>query len=82
MYLFYLDESGTPNGWQEQNHYVLGGVAVFEGQLNRISSTLDALQTKHFPNIRIPIAFHASEIRRGKGQFKTFSPKKKRRNHV
>ena len=54
MYLFYLDESGTPNGWNRQKHYVLGGVAVFEGQISRISSALDALQAKHFPNIRIP----------------------------
>jgi len=74
MYLLYLDESGVPNGWQKQRHYVLGGVAVFEGQIHRISNELEAIQTKYFPNITIPISFHATEIRRGKGHFEPFTP--------
>jgi hypothetical protein len=74
MFLLYLDESGVANGWNVQKHYVLAGVAVFEGQIHRITSALDAIQEKYFPNISIPISFHATEIRRGKKQFKDFTP--------
>ena len=32
MYVVYLDESGDPNGWNNnQNHFILGGMAVHEG---------------------------------------------------
>jgi hypothetical protein len=74
VYLLYLDESGDPNGWQSQSHCVLGGVAVFEGQIYTLSSELEHIQDKYFPDILFPIAFHATEIRRGKGQFKDFTP--------
>jgi len=30
MYLFYIDESGNPNGWDTQDNFILGGVAVHE----------------------------------------------------
>lgn len=74
MYLLYLDESGNPNGWQEQKNFVLGGVAIHEGQIYGLSKQLDAIQEKYFPGILISINFHATDIRRGKGHFKDFTP--------
>lgn len=66
MFLLYLDESGDPDAWDHHN-FVLGGVAVHEGQVYNLGQQLDAIQSKYFPNIRIPLAFHAAEIRAGKG---------------
>lgn len=74
MYLLYLDESGDPNGWQYQRNYVLAGVAIFESQIWKLSSELDNIQNKYFPGISYPIAFHASETRRGKGHFDDLKP--------
>lgn len=75
MYLLYLDESGDANGWQEQQHFVLAGIAVYESQIAALDNELQGIQEKYFPNISYPIAFHATEIRRGKGQFSAFLPK-------
>ena len=74
MYLLYLDESGDASGWQSQRHFVLAGVAVHEGQIHNLDSALQGIQEKYFPGISYPIAFHATEIRRGKGQFSEFTP--------
>ena len=74
MYLLYLDESGDPNGWQYQRNYVLAGVAVHEGQIWKLSNELDNIQSRYFPGISLPIAFHASETRRGKGHFDNLKP--------
>ena len=73
MYLLYLDESGDDNSWQVQDHFVLGGVAIFEGQIYRLSNEIDAIQKKYFPDIQIQIEFHASHIRNGKGRFRRFT---------
>jgi len=77
MYLLYLDESGDPYSWQNQKCYVIGGVAVHEGQIHGISNQLDGLQTKYFPGIQIQIAFHATDIKRGKGHFQGIHPDKR-----
>jgi len=74
MYLLYLDEAGDFNSWQNQNCAVLGGVAVHEGQLQRISALVDQVQAKWFPGISFPLEFHASAIRAGKERFRSFSP--------
>lgn len=74
MYLLYLDEAGDFNSWQNQNCAVLGGVAVHEGQLERISILVDQLQAKWFPGITFPLEFHASAIRAGKDRFRSFTP--------
>ena len=74
MYLLYLDEAGDFNSWQNQNCAVLGGVAVHEGQLERISLLVDQVQAKWFPGITLPLEFHASAIRAGKERFRAFSP--------
>lgn len=69
-----MDESGDPYSWQNQKCYVIGGVAIHEGQVHGISAQMDAVQSKHFPGIQIPIAFHATEIKRGKGHFSGVQP--------
>jgi hypothetical protein len=78
MYLLYLDESGDPNGWQYQKNYVLAGVAIHEGQIWRLGNELDNIQSKYFPGISYPIAFHASETRRGKGHFENLKPERRK----
>jgi len=74
MYLLYLDESGDQKSWQIQRNYVLGGVAVHEGQVYALSKELDALQNHYFPGIAISIAFHVTEIRGHKHHFERFAP--------
>ena len=72
MYIIYLDESGDSNGWNNnQDHFVLGGIAVHESQIRRISDALDEVQSKFFPDISVPIKFHATDINyRGNGRFR------------
>lgn len=73
IYILYLDESGDPNSWQSQQCFVLGGVAVHEGQVFKLAGELDTLQNHYFPNITVPIAFHATDIRNGRGHFRNFN---------
>ena len=70
MYLLYLDESGDPNGWTAQNHFVLGAVAIHEGQVYQLTEQLGRIQQSFFPGISIPIAFHATDIRAARGRFR------------
>jgi len=74
MYLLYLDESGDPYSWQSQKCYVIGGVAIHEGQIHGIGAQMDSIQTKYFPGIQIQIAFHATDVRHGKGHFHGIPP--------
>lgn len=69
MYLFYVDESGNPNGWNNQSNLVLGGIAVYEGQVHRLATEVDAIQKKFFPQIIVPIEFHAGHVFSRKGHF-------------
>ena len=70
MYLFYLDESGDPDSWQESDNFILAGIAVHEGQVRRLSEQFDAVQRRFFPAIVMPIEFHAQHIHSGKGRFR------------
>jgi hypothetical protein len=65
LYFFYIDESGSPNGWQTQNHFVLGGVAIHEGQVLGLANKLDEIQTAYFGELNIPIEFHAGDMKTG-----------------
>ena len=65
MYLLYLDESGNPDD-PADNHFILGGIAVFERVTFFLANNVEAIQEKHFPG-RPPVDFHASHIRAGKG---------------
>lgn len=74
MHILYLDESGGPNSWNVQRNFVLGGVAIHEGQIYSLTKELNDLQEKYFPGIRIPIEFHVTPIRDGRGpHFNKFS---------
>lgn len=70
MHILYLDESGGPNSWNVQNHFVLGGVAIHEGQIDAIVKRVNAVQREFFPGINVPIHLHATEIREGIGRFR------------
>jgi len=59
MYLLYLDESGTDGG----NYFVLAGLCVFENASYSINRDFDRLQNEYFPDITVPIEFHAAKIR-------------------
>lgn len=50
-----------------QSNFVLGGVAVHEGQIYTLTREFNAIQEKYFPGITVLINFHVSLIRRGKG---------------
>lgn len=69
MYILYVDESGDPDSWSDQDHFVLAGVAVFEGEITRLSRAVDRVQENFFPTARLPIEFHASRIFSGKGRW-------------
>lgn len=70
MYFLYLDESGVPNGWQDQNHFILGGVAVHEGQVAGLANKLDDIQESYFGSLQIPIEFHAGDMKSGNGRWR------------
>lgn len=74
MYLLYVDESGDPYQWGEQDNFVLAGVAVHESQVFHLGKQLDDIQTKFFPNHQIPLGFHANEIRAGRGVSRKLAP--------
>jgi hypothetical protein len=63
MYLLYVDESGEPNNVGD-NHFILGGIAVFERQIYYLSEALNELQRQYFPTVTEEIEFHASDIYR------------------
>lgn len=77
MYLLYLDESGDTGNWQEQSNFVIAGIAVYEFYLDTLSNRLKGVQHKYFPQMAFPIVFHATDIRSGKGIFRTLSPERR-----
>lgn len=70
MYLFYIDESGEPYGWNNQDNFILAGVAVHEGQIRNLSLQLDDVQRAFFPDINVPLEFHADDIHGGRNRFR------------
>lgn len=78
MYILYLDESGDPDALgRTQNHFVLGGAAVFEGEIFTITRKVEDTQQALFPTIRIPLEFHAQHIYKGKDRWRTESEEKR-----
>ncbi len=70
MYILYVDESGDPANQDEEN-FVLAGIAVFERQTYWLSQQVDALEIEVFgpppapgelPAVPRPVEFHASSI--------------------
>lgn len=79
MYLVYLDESGSPNGWNNgQDHFVIGGIALHEGLIQQVSESLDEIQTRFFPDISVPIKFHATDVSRGFDRFRSLNEVQRR----
>lgn len=71
MYLFYVDESGDPNSFTKgQRNFVLGGVAIHEGQIRTFTEALDNVQKHFFPTIQFRLELHASEINAGVDRFR------------
>jgi hypothetical protein len=66
MYLLYLDESGGPNSWNIQKNFVIGGVALHEGQIYKLTKSLNEIQGKYFPGVTVPIEFHIAPIKMGR----------------
>jgi len=75
MYFLYLDESGSPNGWQTQDHFVLGGVAIHEGQVLGLANKLDDIQTAYFGELKVPIEFHAGDMKTGNKRWRSIPEK-------
>ncbi|MCL5783034.1 MAG: DUF3800 domain-containing protein [Candidatus Thermoplasmatota archaeon] len=76
MYVLYLDESGDYSNWNENNNFVLAGVAIHEGQIGTLSRALDQIQDKFFPGIEATIPFHAVDIAKGKKKFRELGVKR------
>ena len=74
MYLLYLDESGDTGNWQEQRNFVIAGIAVHEFSIELLGSKLRTIQKKYFPEMPVPLVFHATDIRSGHGIFRTLQP--------
>ncbi len=70
MYVIYIDESGDYNNWEENKNFVMAGVAVHEGQIDKISERLNMIQHDFLPELNVPISFHAVDIKNGKHAFK------------
>ncbi|MCC6368956.1 MAG: DUF3800 domain-containing protein [Bryobacterales bacterium] len=60
MYLLYLDDAGSPGNPAEE-YFVLGGVCVYEAQVDWFSRELDKLATPYDKNPE-DVEFHASTI--------------------
>src|SRR5262245_59180327 len=60
MYLLYLDDAGSPGNSAEE-YFVLGGVCVFEAQVDWFGRELDKLASPYNRNPE-DVEFHASTI--------------------
>jgi len=60
MYLLYLDDAGSPGNPAEE-YFVLGGVCVYEAQVEWFSREMDKLAMPYDKNPE-DIEFHASTI--------------------
>lgn len=70
MYITYLDESGHHDDWTQNRHFVLAGVAVFEGEISGLTRAVNDIQGAFVPSVREPIEFHAHHIYKGKDRWR------------
>ena len=61
MYLLYLDDAGSPGNVKEE-YFVLGGICVYEAQVDWFSRELDKLATPYNAANPEDIEFHASTV--------------------
>jgi hypothetical protein len=60
LWILYLDESGLH---AEANHFVLGGLAVFEREVYWFTEDVEAIQQRYLPNATEPVEFHVAPLR-------------------
>ena len=72
MYLLYLDESGSTGS----GYFVVGGLAVHEQDAWPLAQRVDLLSNR-ISNYGRGAEFHASPMRRGKGEWHTVSPRER-----
>ena len=61
MYLLYLDDAGSP-GNKNEDYFVLGGICVYEAQVEWFGRELDKLGAQYNASTPEDVEFHASEI--------------------
>lgn len=61
MYLLYLDDAGSP-GNSAEDYFVLGGISVYEAQVDWFSRELDKLAAPYNPESPEDVKFHASTV--------------------
>ncbi|MCG5542049.1 MULTISPECIES: DUF3800 domain-containing protein [unclassified Halorhodospira] len=80
MRLLYLDDSGTP-GDREQQHFILAGICLYEGQAYWLSEALEKVVagTDGLPRDPREIELHANPLLRGKNAWKRVQKADRRR---
>jgi hypothetical protein len=61
MYLLYLDDAGSP-GNSSEDYFVLGGICVYEAQVDWFGREIDKLAAPYAPTAPEDVEFHASTI--------------------
>ncbi|MBM3327855.1 MAG: DUF3800 domain-containing protein [Calditrichaeota bacterium] len=70
MYILYVDESGdTGLGAESTRHYVLAGIALFEGAWRKVTEYIENIQRDFFPDAGVRVEFHFKHLRHGKGVY-------------
>jgi len=75
MHLIYTDQSGELG---IQRNFVLASVAIYEGEITKLSTELNNIQHTFFNDITYMIPFHACELNSGSGFFRKV-PEKNRK---
>ena len=70
MYILYVDESGTA-GDSAQKHFVLAGIAVFDRQTWWLSTALDKIVGRVFPQDPDSVELHGNHVFGGKGVWRS-----------
>jgi len=82
MYILYLDDSGSAANLNEQ-YLVLGGIAVYEAQVDWVTRQLDDLAEEFESAAPLDIEFHASEEFGGRiAPWKGIRDKDRRKNVI
>lgn len=68
MYLLYVDHSGNPD--EALDHFVVGGIALDDGDLRRVQAETDRIVADHLdPHLR-GLEIHTQHMRSGKGPWR------------
>lgn len=70
VYVLYLDDSGSPTNANEE-HFVLGGVCVFERQIHWIGKAVEELVESLPVGDPAEIELHASPLRAGRNRWRS-----------